>query len=471
MAAAAALGVAGFLTALALTDVGRSFPAGQRVHVAIQTCGAIVLGVAALLVWKRFHTDARAYAASAVPSPQRLGDVVLAPAVGFLALTTLLFSAIPAIVAETPGAFAIWGQTVGQIVGIGAGAVAAWIPTRYVVRRRVTAYETAGLIGAGILLVAAAALAASQLLDTPSYRPSTLQASWLPAEISLFVLIALAFVGFARRAERERDLLMRGFAVAAPLGAGAVIAYGIGPALGAGWVAAEDLFLLAAYGAIFVGAWSESAAYWERFIELASAEERRRLARDLHDGIAQDLLYIGVQARALVERHPNTESLRGLLYASERALEESRGAIGNLTYPPGEPITRVLESCVRDVARRTGAAATVQVDGEIEPAGGVREAVLRIAREATSNAARHGRASHVLVTLAAGDPLRLTISDDGVGFDAEAALRDGRGFGLEGMQERARTVGGTLSIWSGPSEGTRVTATLPCDRAPLSVGT
>jgi signal transduction histidine kinase len=312
-------------------------------------------------------------------------------------------------------------------------------------------------------------LAASWLLDTPVYRPTTLQTSWVPTEIILFVLIVVAFVGFARRAERDGDLLMRGFAVAAPLGAGAVIAYAIGPALGTGWVVAEELFLLGAYAAILGGAWTESAAYWKRFGELASAEERRRLARDLHDGLAQDLVYIAVQARALVERHPDAESLRGLLYASERALDESRGAIGTLTYPSDEPLASVLNSCVREVAGRVGAEASVRVDGELEPSAGVREAVLRIAREATCNAARHGHASHVLVSLHAGDPLRLTVTDDGIGFDAEAALRDGRGFGLENMRERARTVGGTLSIWSGPGEGTEISATLPRDRAHVAV--
>ena len=200
----------------------------------------------------------------------------------------------------------------------------------------------------------------------------------------------------------------------------------------------------------------------------ASEHERRRLARDLHDGLAQDLLYIVVQARGLVERHPNAESPRGLLYASERALDESRGAIGTLTCPPDAPLARVLGSSVREIAHRAGAKASVRVDGKLEPSARVREAVLRIAREATCNAARHGRASHVLVTLHAGDPVRLTVTDDGVGFDAEAALRDGRGFGLESMRERAHTVGGTLSIGSRPGQGTEINAILPRQETALS---
>ena len=343
-AIAASLAVAALMTTLALTDVGTGLAVGQRVHVAIQTCGAIVLCLAALLVFNRFHTDARSQAARVTTGPQRLADIVLAPALGLLAVTTVLFSAVPAIVAENPGAFAIWGQTLGQIAGMGVGAAAAWIPTRYVVRRRVTAAQTAGMIVVALVITAAAALAASQWLQTPDYRPPTLQTSWLPTEIILFVLIAVAFVGFARRADRENDLLMRGLAVAAPLGAGAVLTYAIGPALGPGWVVADELFLLGAYGAVLVGAWTESVAYWQRFVELASAEERRRLARDLHDGLAQDLLYISVQARALVDHHPEASALRNLLYASERALDESRGALGTLAYPPDEPIERVLET-------------------------------------------------------------------------------------------------------------------------------
>ena len=216
---------------------------------------------------------------------------------------------------------------------------------------------------------------------------------------------------------------------------------------------ADELFLLGAYAAILGGAWTESAAYWKRFVQLASAEERRRLARDLHDGLAQDLLYIVVHARGLAERHPDAESPRGLLYAS---------------CPPDAPLARVLGSSVRDVAHRAGAEASVRVDGKLEPSARVREAVLRIAREATCNAARHGRASHVLVTLQAGDPLRLTVTDDRVGFDVEAALRDGRGFGLESIWERARAVGGTLSVGSRPGQGTEINAILPHQETAIS---
>ncbi|MFL5838231.1 MAG: hypothetical protein ACJ76K_16835, partial [Solirubrobacteraceae bacterium] len=96
LAGIAALAVAALLAALALSDFGPTVAAGQRVHVAIQTCGALVLCFAAFLVFERFHTDARSHAARLAAPPPRLAYVILAPALGVLALTTLLFSAIPA---------------------------------------------------------------------------------------------------------------------------------------------------------------------------------------------------------------------------------------------------------------------------------------------------------------------------------------------------------------------------------------
>jgi len=463
LAIAVSLAVVGVLAALASIHTG-TVPVGQRVHVAIQTCGALVLCIAAALVFKRFHGRAAGSRA-----PQRLADVLLAAALGLLALTTVLFSALPAVMTAHPGAFAIWSQVLGQMLGMGVAVLAAWIPATWVIRRRVNAAQTIGLIAAGMLLVTLAALAASRLLHTPAARPATLQTDWLPTELILLGLIAVAFVGFARRANRDGDRLMRGLAVACPMGAGAVITYAVGPGLSAAWIVVEELFLLAAYGAVLAGAWTESAAYWDRFVERAAAEQRRRLARDIHDGLAQDLVYIATQVRALADRHPDAAGLHRLLYASEHALEESRGAIGTLTCSPGEPLGRALVACVRDVADRAGVAASVRVEGDVELSVEARETVLRIAREATSNAVRHGRASRVVVILQCADTLRLTVSDDGIAFDPEAAQREERGFGLRSMQERARVAGGSLSIRSDASAGTEVTATMPRDRDQLSL--
>jgi signal transduction histidine kinase len=459
--------VAGLLVALGVTDLGAALSADARSHAAIQSCGALVLSLAALFVFGRLYAAARAHGSRLESAPQRVSDVVLAPALGLLAVTTVVFSAVPTIVSTTPGAFAIWGQSLGDIAGVGAAAVAAWVPAGRVIHRRVTAWETVGVIAAAMALVALAALAASPALPTPYQRASTLQADWLPTQIILIGLIAIACVGFARRAVRDGDRLMTGFAISAPLAAGATIASAAGPALGPGWLVIQELLLFGAYGAIFVGAWSEWAAYWRRVVELAGAEERRRMARDLHDGLAQDLTYIAMHTRALVDRHPDADGLRQVMHVSERALDESRGAIGALACAPGESLARVLASSVREVASRSGAVASVHVDDEVEPSVEVREAVLRVAREATSNAARHGRATRVVVTLEGGEALRLTVSDNGVGFDAQGARLAGCGFGLESMQERARAVGGTLSVRSRRGEGTEITATLPCDRPRL----
>src|SRR5215218_654248 len=151
LAVAVSLGVAGTLAVLRLTDLGTTFPHGPRVQIAIQICGAIVLCIAAALVFKRFHTDAHRRAAGLVPATQRLSDVVLACALGFLATTTVVFSAIPGILAENPGAFTLWGQLLGQVSGIAAVAVAACIPTARAIRYRVTPRQTAGVIAGALL--------------------------------------------------------------------------------------------------------------------------------------------------------------------------------------------------------------------------------------------------------------------------------------------------------------------------------
>src|SRR3954466_9724606 len=105
LAGIAALVVATLLAALALSDFGPTVAAGQRVHVAIQTCGALVMCFAAFLVFERFHTDARSHAARLAPPPPRLAYVILAPALGVLALAAVPVSAIPALLGGGPGAF------------------------------------------------------------------------------------------------------------------------------------------------------------------------------------------------------------------------------------------------------------------------------------------------------------------------------------------------------------------------------
>ena len=110
---------------------------------------------------------------------------------------------------------------------------------------------------------------------------------------------------------------------------------------------------------------------------------------------------------------------------------------------------------MEDLGSRLGLAWDLELADDVEVPGEVTENLLRIVREAITNAANHGASEHVRVSLERAGQLRLVIEDDGCGFDPDGE-RDGSGFGLQSMQERAHSVGAVLSVDSVPEHGTRV---------------
>jgi two-component system sensor histidine kinase DegS len=199
-------------------------------------------------------------------------------------------------------------------------------------------------------------------------------------------------------------------------------------------------------------------------------DERRRLARDLHDGPAQSLsaALFGVDlALATLERAP--ESARDeLLHAREMlrdALQELRAMMSGLR-------PRLLEEkglgpaleAMAGMAPLWGPNVTVTVTGEtVRLADDVELALYRIAQEAITNARKHSAAREILVILDIGaDSAMLRVMDNGQGFPPRRIRpTSGHGEGLPGMRERAELLGGTLQIESAPGKGTQVLATLP----------
>ena len=115
---------------------------------------------------------------------------------------------------------------------------------------------------------------------------------------------------------------------------------------------------------------------------------------------------------------------------------------------------------VEELTSRAGSSARFLVDSEVRVPPQTRETLLRIVREAVTNAHRHGEAKVITVELSNGCGLHLRIADDGRGFDP-TAIDDTNGFGLSTMRARARALGGMLSIDSGPALGTTVEVVLP----------
>ena len=135
-----------------------------------------------------------------------------------------------------------------------------------------------------------------------------------------------------------------------------------------------------------------------RFARATALAERRRVARDLHDGIAQDLAFIAAHgprfAEELGDEHP-------VVIAAKRALALSRSAISDLSDPAGATAHESLDAIAQELQDRFGIAIAVDASLDQDLESGERENVTRIAREAIANAARHGKAQNVIVSLTA----------------------------------------------------------------------
>jgi signal transduction histidine kinase len=220
--------------------------------------------------------------------------------------------------------------------------------------------------------------------------------------------------------------------------------------------------LFAAHAAIAL----TNARLYERGRELSVMQERARLARDLHDAVSQKLFSVRAKARAaavLVERDPARaiEEIGSVAELAGQAHTELRAVIDGLTPPElaAGGLTGSLRAYAVLVGRTYGADVAVQA-AELPALGPLAETALyRVAQEAIGNALRHSGAPQVTVSLSRRQRTAvLEISDNGSGFDPRVPEP---GLGLASMRERARSVGGKLTVTSAPGVGTKVRLSIP----------
>jgi signal transduction histidine kinase len=222
-----------------------------------------------------------------------------------------------------------------------------------------------------------------------------------------------------------------------------------------------DILRLGFHVALLIGAALEIATYQRGLARAAVLDERRRVARQLHDGLAQELAFIVTQTRRLASKERSDKTLAYLATAGERALAESRHAIAALSQPADEPLDVAVERVADEIAHRAGMTLELNVTREVSVGVDAHEALLRIVREAMTNAARHGKARRVSVALSCEDGVHLRIDDDGVGFEPAEPTEPWRGLGLASMRERTEALGGSLLIDSRPGSGARIEVVLP----------
>jgi signal transduction histidine kinase len=279
----------------------------------------------------------------------------------------------------------------------------------------------------------------------------------LVSQVVSALLYTFAAFGFASRAERTRDELLTWLATATVLAAFARLNYFLFPSINSEWVYTGDILRLLSYVLILVGAIREIGRYHARLAEAAVYGERRRIARELHDGLAQELAFIRSQAHRL--RPGGEEPATQIALAAERALDESRQAIATLARPVDASLDSSVAQAAEEMTLREDVELQLQLQPALEAPDPVHEALTRIVREALGNAIRHGRARSVVVTLVRDEGLRLTIDDDGTGIPADA--EDRGGFGLISMRERAEALGGSVHVNSTGHRGARVEVWLP----------
>jgi signal transduction histidine kinase len=424
-------------------------------HASLETAGAIIALIAATLVFGRFRETGR------------LTDLALVTALSVLAATNLFFAALPAALPDIfEHRFATWSAVVGALLGSALLALAAIAPASRV--RHPRGAVAAALLALFALLGIVAAIIAGLASELPAgIRPGFVSgelqleshAAVLATQIAAAVFLGLAAIGFARKAGAGTDELLRWLAVGATLGAFARINFALFPSLYSQWVSTGDVLRLAFYVAILVGAEREIRAYQRRSAAVAVLEERRRIARDLHDGLAQELAFISAKTRHLGE-HPTHTALTQIASAAERAMDESRRAIATLTRPLDEPFDVALAATAEELSERLGAHLDLDLARDVHLPAESREALLRVVREAMTNAGRHGHASSIALQLVDDGRLQLRIVDNGVGFDPADAEQQQGAFGLISMRERVQALGGEFRLRSKRGEGTKIEVVL-----------
>jgi signal transduction histidine kinase len=452
LTATAALAVTLFITS---TNSFEPAYQNRALHVAKETGAGLVLLLVAALLAGRFRRSGT------------LLDLLALAGVLLLAIKNLVFSVLMAILTETSGGLTTWRTTGAGMVGAALLAAAALAPRRVLHDRpRAIVLTTCGAILAfAVLSFSSDIFEFPGAFNEPPETKADLSylsqhAALVVADAGACILFLLAGAAFARRAEREKDEFEMWLGIGSTIAGIAYLNYALFPSAYTDFLYAGDIFRVAAVFAWGIGTIREIGRYQDAYAEAAVLRERRRMARDLHDGVAQELAFISSQMHWFSQERKQEPATGQIMESVQRALDESRGAISALSRPLDEPFSVVLAQTAEEVTRRMGAALELNLDPSVQVPAEWEDALPRIVREAVANAVRHGGARTVSLHLTNSNGVRVRVTDDGQGFDTSTPHPDGS-YGLTSMRERAEALGGEFTIASSPEVGTSVEIVLP----------
>lgn len=417
-----------------------------ELHLVLDSVDASIAAVVAYLLWGQYRRE------------RQWRQLLLT--LGLLLLVTAPLVEGVAHLAREPEVGVWWPQAVRGLAAslVSAGALA---------RHREVSTRAAAITTAGVgLVVATVGTALWTRSSLPVPVTESLPSAASPAVTGhpllllaqafgamVFLIAALVFTSEAVR-DVAPDPLLLALGPACVLAAFSRVHYVLFPSIYSGWIYTGDVLRTLGYLVLLVGAAAEIARFWAHQSDLAVRADRRRLARELHDGVVQELGFIAAESHALGDPEPAAR----IRDAAMRGLDEARAAVEALDRGGEESFSFQLHRMARQVTDRYGVRVLIDLDVTMPVAPEESHALLRITREAASNAARHGGAASIGIGLTRDtEGRRLVVHDDGAGFDPTST--PSRGYGLISMRDRAKGLGGRLGVRSEPGRGTTVTVT------------
>ncbi len=413
----------------------------QDARLVFDTAVAVVAAFVCVLTCIRFLVEGRTL------------DLLLAGGFLSIAVGTVVFGLIPVLEGGSLSSAAAWQYIGARLLGAGLIAIAPYTDGRLAARRRALVGVGAGVLGLlatgaiGMQMPGAAIPTTGELVEGSYVRV---------AAVLLAGLWLVALIGFWVRYRKHGRDLDSWMCLAATLAVFADLHLVLKPIVSSDFLLQGDFLRVLAYGILVVGVWRAiSQAEFGR----AVADERARVAREIHDGLAQYLFAISTQVSMLESGAPLGEVLPRLKRAATSAQQEARFAVLALSSAGGSArFDSALRRYVEVLTADGELDVEVDVDSSVRLAPDEQIEVFRIVQEGLGNARRHAGARHVEVSITQRTGRRVVlVSDDGVGFD-EADIPVGQG--IANMRLRAEAIEGELTLRSRSGRGTAIEVVL-----------